>query len=89
MVFETESGVAQVVEHVKTPPKPPSEQTELPIPPGLEAIIMKCLEKDPSDRFQSAGEMAAALRDVPLAEPWGVRRADEWWDLHPRTASAA
>ena len=89
MVFETESGVAQVVEHVKTPPTPPSEQTELPIPPGLEAIIMKCLEKDPSDRFQSAGEMAAALRDVPLAEPWGVRRADEWWDLHPRTASAA
>ena len=89
LVFDTESGVAQVVEHVKTPPKSPSERTELPIPPGLEAIIMKCLEKDPADRFHGAGEMAAALREVPLAEPWDVRRADEWWDLHMRTASAA
>ncbi len=89
LVFDTESGVAQVVEHVKTPPRPPSERTELPIPPGLEAIIMTCLEKDPADRFQSAGEMAAALREVPIAEPWDVRRADEWWDRHMGAASAA
>jgi len=89
LVFDTESGVAQVVEHVKTRLKPPSERTELPMPPGLEAIIMKCLEKDPADRFQDAGEMAAALREVPLAQPWDVRRADEWWDLHMRAASAA
>ena len=88
-MFDTDSGVAQIVEHVKTTPKAPSERTELPIPPRLEAIIMQCLEKDPADRFQSARDMAAALREVPLAEPWDARRADEWWDLHMRTASVA
>lgn len=79
-MFETDSGFAQIVEHVKTAPTPPSERTELPIPSALEAIIMTCLEKDPADRFHGAQEMAVALRDVPLAEPWDTRRAGEWWD---------
>ena len=67
LVFDTDSGVAQIVEHVK----------------------MKCLEKDPADRFQGAREMATALREVPLAAPWDSRRADEWWDLHMRAPAVA
>jgi serine/threonine-protein kinase len=86
-VFETHSSAAQLVEHVKTTPTPPSQRTELPIPPGLDAIVMKSLEKNPADRFQIAEDMAAALHDVPLSEPWDTRRADGWWDLHMRTAS--
>ena len=50
---------------------------------------MKCLEKDPVDRFHGARKMAAALREVPLAEPWDARRADDWWDLHMPEASVA
>ena len=53
LVFQTESSRAQIVEHVKTTPEPPSARTELPIPSELEAIIMKCLEKDPADRFKA------------------------------------
>jgi len=33
------------------------------IPPGLEAIVMKCLEKDRSKRFQSVDELAQALKN--------------------------
>ena len=89
LVFETESGGAQIVEHVKTTPPPPSARTERPVPSELDAIIMRCLRKDPADRFQGARDMAAALREVPLAEPWDARRADQWWDLHMRAASVA
>ena len=89
LVFETDSSRAQIVEHVKTTPEPPSTRTGLPIPFELEALIMKCLEKDPADRFQGARERAAALREVPLTEPWDAGRADEWWDLHMRAASVA
>ena len=89
LVFETDSGRAQIVEHVKTTPLPPSARTELAIPPALEAIIMKCLEKDPADRFHDGREMANALREVPLTQPWDTRRADEWWDLHVPVASVA
>jgi hypothetical protein len=89
LVFETDSGGGQIVEHVKTTPTPPSARTEKPIPSGLDAIIMTCLEKDPADRFQGAREMAEALRKVSFAEPWDARRADEWWALHVREASVA
>ena len=88
-VFEADTGVAVIVEHVKTAPTPPSERTELPIPPELEAIIMKCLAKDPADRFQSTREMAAALSEVPVAHAWDTKRADEWWDLHVPETDAA
>jgi len=33
-------------------------------PPALDAIAMKALERDPERRFQSADELAGALRDV-------------------------
>jgi Tol biopolymer transport system component len=35
-----------------------------PVPPGLERITHRCLEKDPEDRFQSAHDLAFALEAV-------------------------
>jgi eukaryotic-like serine/threonine-protein kinase len=32
-----------------------------PLPPALEGVIDKCLDKDPGQRYQSAGEVRAAL----------------------------
>ena len=42
-------------------PKPPRELVPQ-IPPGLEAIILRCLDKDRTKRFASAADLAAALR---------------------------
>ena len=38
------------------------------VPVRAEALVRRCLEKDPDQRFQSARDLAFALRDV-LAEP--------------------
>lgn len=39
------------------------------LPAELEAILMKALAKDPADRFATADEFAAALRDVKIPVP--------------------
>jgi serine/threonine-protein kinase len=87
-VFEGDTPVAVLVEHVKTAPVPPSQRTEeIDIPSDLERVILKCLEKDPADRYQSAEELSAALAACELPECWDSARAKEWWDLHlPRAA---
>jgi tetratricopeptide (TPR) repeat protein len=51
--------------HVHTAPPPPA-QLRPEIPASLNSLIMKCLEKDPSKRFESAYAMAMALREIPL-----------------------
>lgn len=42
------------------PPEIPSSATRA-IPPGIERIMRRCLEKDPEQRFQSARDLAFAL----------------------------
>ena len=54
--------------HVMQPPPPLCAQ-RIACPPGLEAVIMRCLEKRPADRWQSADELLAQLE--PLATPSG------------------
>jgi serine/threonine-protein kinase len=46
--------------HIVTAPVPIGERRPQ-LPPGLAAIVMRCLEKLPSDRWQSADELRAAL----------------------------
>ena len=54
--------------HVMQPPPPLCNQRPA-CPPGLELVIMRCLEKRPADRWQSADELLAQLE--PLATPSG------------------
>jgi serine/threonine-protein kinase len=47
---------------------PPSQRLGAPLPPVLEAAIMKCLEKKPEHRFATADELASALRSETPVE---------------------
>jgi hypothetical protein len=86
-VFEGETPVAVLVEHVKTTPVPPSQRTEMEVPADLERVILKCLEKDPADRYQTAEELTRAFDACVLPRCWDNARAREWWTLHvPRAA---
>ncbi|MGD8396139.1 MAG: serine/threonine-protein kinase [Candidatus Eiseniibacteriota bacterium] len=81
-VFEGDTPMQMIIGHAHTPPPPPSDRTEIAIPPELERIVMRCLAKDPADRPRSAVEMIEMLTSVPLAEGWTAARAEHWWRTH-------
>src|SRR5262249_2971319 len=53
-VFSGQSIVEICSHHLHTPPTPPSQRTDRPIPADLESIVMDCLAKDPRMRPDSA-----------------------------------
>ncbi len=65
--FEADSPYALILRHIHTPPPPP--RTLRPdLPPALEAVILRSLEKDPASRYPDAASFAAALR-ASLSQP--------------------
>lgn len=79
-VFEAATALEVVLAHVNEPPLPPSARSDLPIGAELEAVVMRCLAKDPADRPQSAAELSEALAACPLERPWTQERAAAWWE---------
>jgi hypothetical protein len=50
--------------HMQQPPVPPSQRTDNPVPPALEAAILACLAKEPADRPATATALAGMLEAV-------------------------
>ena len=78
-MFEGKTHVDVCIQHVTQAPTPPSKIVTRDIPPELEAIIMRCLQKLPADRFASATDLAEALAKVPRGDDWNRTQATEFW----------
>ncbi len=65
--------------HCTRRPAPPSSIAPRAAPPALDALILRALAKAPADRFQSAAEMAAALRRLPRPSAEGVPTRTSPW----------
>jgi beta-lactam-binding protein with PASTA domain/predicted Ser/Thr protein kinase len=65
--FEGESAVAVAMKQVSQVPQRPSSINPR-VSPALDAAVMRALEKDPGQRFQSADAFIAAL-DAAIKEP--------------------
>jgi eukaryotic-like serine/threonine-protein kinase len=81
-VFEDPSVMQVMIHHLQDPPIPPSQRTELPVPPDLDALILHCLEKKPARRPQDAEALLGLLRDCRVAASWSRDRAKDWWLTH-------
>jgi len=85
-VFEAKTPIEMLMHHVNEEPTPPSRRSEIKIPPELDALILTCLSKKPSDRPQTGDELRSALDAIPLTAPWTRARARKWWDSHVEAA---
>jgi len=64
--FVGPTAVSIAMQHASQNP-PSLRQYNANIPPAVEKIVMRALEKEPEDRFHSAQEMQQALRNLPIA----------------------
>jgi hypothetical protein len=80
LVFQADSALRMLIQHIQAEPMPPSRRTGRAVPPALERLIMRCLEKDPARRPATADEVIAELDRMQLQPEWDQRRAREWWE---------
>lgn len=76
--FEGKKPVRVLVGHARDEVVPPSAWNAS-VPADLERIVLKCLEKDPADRFRDADSMAQALASCAGADLWTRQCAARWW----------
>jgi hypothetical protein len=89
-VFGGPTPMSVLVAHLKETPSSLSTRATQPIPAGLDAIIMACLEKDPARRPQTAHELSTMLAGLGIESQWTRERAERWWaEYHGATAPSA
>ncbi|HEY7170604.1 MAG TPA: serine/threonine-protein kinase [Vicinamibacterales bacterium] len=82
LVFDADTPMKMMLEHLNTTPVPPSARSELPIPPEIDALVLSCLEKDPSRRPQDAESLFKLACGCRICETWNHDRARGWWQTH-------
>jgi len=76
--FDNDNPLKVLIAHAHEPPPPPSQYNP-DVPDDVELIVMRCLQKNPLDRYQSAAEMAAAIEECDDYGHWTREDARTWW----------
>jgi eukaryotic-like serine/threonine-protein kinase len=86
--FEGDAPLKVIFAHAHQPVVPPAS-VRPEVPTDLDRVILRCLEKNPADRFQSAVELEEALAGCASAGLWTQEHATRWWqDYDPETTIA-
>jgi serine/threonine-protein kinase len=64
------TSLTEICMSVATNAPPPLGARRPDVPPGVEAVILRCLEKDPARRLSSVAEIAAGLAPFAPARAW-------------------
>ncbi len=94
--FDGDDAISVALKQVNEPPMPPSQINPM-VDSALEGIILKCMQKRPEDRFQTADELYHVLRDylagrmqsviesTSVVAPMAAGRMGQTGNLHGRT----
>jgi tetratricopeptide (TPR) repeat protein/predicted Ser/Thr protein kinase len=63
----------EIVREVRYVNVPPPSKLVAEVPAALDAIVLKCLQRDPARRYQTASELATALEDVLAAQGYPAK----------------
>jgi len=65
--FQSTSPTELLLAHAQAPPTPLRELRDLDVPEAVDALVLKCLSKNPDDRYADAGQLAQAIEKLRLA----------------------
>jgi serine/threonine-protein kinase len=84
--FVRETVMELLIAHATDRVEPP-RSVRPDIPADLEAVVLRCLEKEPSQRFADVAQLERALARCGVADEWTEGMAAEWWREHGETVS--
>jgi eukaryotic-like serine/threonine-protein kinase len=78
LLFVKSTAMQTLAAHLYEPVIPPSRfRPELD--PTLEAVLMRCVEKKPEERYPDIAALDRALSACPGAGEWTQKEAASWW----------
>jgi serine/threonine-protein kinase len=87
--FEGRSAFDVMIAHARDEVTPPSS-IQADVPADLEQVILRCLAKDPDQRYQDVDSLDQALADCTAAQGWTQTDAERWWqDNEPASETAS
>jgi serine/threonine-protein kinase len=79
--FVRNTAVQTLAAHLGEPVLAP-DQHQPDVPADLQAVVLRCLEKEPARRFQDAARLEQALGKCGCAGQWTREQAAAWWGEH-------
>jgi hypothetical protein len=76
--FDGRDGIGVMIAHARDPVVPPSRD-RADVPEDLEREVLRCLAKDPAERFPDAESLERALAACASVGDWDQDRAARWW----------
>ncbi|MEE8104632.1 MAG: serine/threonine protein kinase [Planctomycetota bacterium] len=82
------TGTASEIAHRTTneAPPAPSSRIDEPIPKALDDLVLRCIEREPELRVQSAQELLDTLYNLPEVRRWTQEEALGWWRMFENEA---
>ena len=78
LLFVKSTAMQTLAAHLYEPAIPPS-RFRPDLDPPLEAVIMRCVEKKPEERYPDIAALDRALSACPGAGEWTQKEAAGWW----------
>ena len=77
--FDAATPIEAIIAHARDPVVPPS-QVRPEIAADLDGVVLRCLAKDPADRFPTAEALELGLAGCSAASAWDKAQARHWWN---------
>jgi serine/threonine-protein kinase len=76
--FDGATPIDVIIAHLSQAPSAP-RTLRADVPEDLERVVLRCLEKDKSQRFADAASLDAALAACACTNEWTAQDAAAWW----------